>query len=328
MVLAGLCGHVAYAYSQFCDPKEAEMFKDEADQNRGDMLIPYISVSELKHIPGMAGLYAAAVYAGTLSSLSGGINSNAAVILKNYIKPLMKMNGKELTAQVESKLSKILVLGIGGLTFCVSYIASLLGDSVLVAGLSSLGMLCGPCMGLFLLGILCPLADRVTATIAYILGHFVGVFLFLGLVFDKPQAYEKSPLYKEDCLCNVNANDIFITAQYENGTIYNTENYNTTAYPCLESRKILDFFGQDEPKRSILSQIWHVSYLHLGSSGCLTVFLGGWLIAIIRSKLLKIEPAKCENKYLHPLLRSPEVDGYQVPTSKRQEVEDELQNMM
>merc|ERR1719220_817394 len=85
MILAGLCGHTAYAYFQFCDPYDQKWFKNETSENRGDQLIPYLSVSELKHLPGLAGLYAAAVYAGTLSSLSGGINSNAAVILKNYI---------------------------------------------------------------------------------------------------------------------------------------------------------------------------------------------------------------------------------------------------
>ena len=75
MLLAGLCGHVAYAYYQFCDPVQQEYFISEERKSQGlksksDMLIPYMAVNDMKEFPGMAGIYAAAVYAGTLSSLS------------------------------------------------------------------------------------------------------------------------------------------------------------------------------------------------------------------------------------------------------------------
>lgn len=187
MICAGLCGHVAYAYSQFCSPVNAG-FIDKKDQ-----LIPYLSVDILKHLPGMAGLYAAAVYAGTLSTLSGGINATAALLLRNYIKPFVK-----LSAETEERLRNTLVIASGFIIMGVSVLASVLGDSVLVAGLTCLGMIGGPCMGLFLLGILCPLADRATGLTSFIVGNLVAIYLFIGYMFiGGPTTYELSPLYHE-----------------------------------------------------------------------------------------------------------------------------------
>lgn len=306
MILAGLCGHVAYSYSLFCDPTTAvEEESGSKFLEKSDQLIPYISLDKLKEIPGMTGLYAAGVYAGTLSSLAGGITSTASVILKNYIKPIMK---NSLSEEKEARLSQILVIATGFLTFGVSYIASFLGDSVLVAGLSSLGTICGPCMGLFLLGFLCPMADATSALIAFLSGNGLSIFLFLGIIFDPPKQYELVKLHKETCMCNVNStmvDNLFYIESLDGGiSLEQPTDEAISTYPCLDTIT-LNQRGSEvpAPERSMLEKLWHVSYWHLGSSGCFTVIIVGYLVSVFRRNVLNINIKRAADRFLHPSLR-------------------------
>lgn len=48
--------------------------------------MPLYVVDTLKHMPGLAGLFVAGIFSGSLSTVSSAVNSLAAVTLEDYIK--------------------------------------------------------------------------------------------------------------------------------------------------------------------------------------------------------------------------------------------------
>lgn len=51
-----------------------------------DMLMPLYVLDAVGHIPGLPGLFIAGIFSGSLSTISGALNSLAAVIVEDYIK--------------------------------------------------------------------------------------------------------------------------------------------------------------------------------------------------------------------------------------------------
>jgi len=48
--------------------------------------MPIYVVDSLKNIPGLAGLFVAGIFSGSLSTVSSAVNSLAAVTLEDYVK--------------------------------------------------------------------------------------------------------------------------------------------------------------------------------------------------------------------------------------------------
>ena len=69
LMLAFFAGIVAYAYFQECDTWSMGWV------GNSDQTMPYLAVKILQDWPGPTGLYVAGVYAGSLSTISSGINS-------------------------------------------------------------------------------------------------------------------------------------------------------------------------------------------------------------------------------------------------------------
>ena len=60
-------------------------------------------------VPGLAGLFVAAVYGAALSSISGAMNSLAAISITDFIKPLyFKIHHEELKESIAGPLTKLL----------------------------------------------------------------------------------------------------------------------------------------------------------------------------------------------------------------------------
>ncbi|KAH0616787.1 hypothetical protein JD844_028177 [Phrynosoma platyrhinos] len=89
-------------------------------------------------------------------TVSSSINALAAVTVEDLIKPYFT----SLTEKKLSWISKGMSLFYGGVCIAMAALASLLGG-LLQAALSIFGMVGGPLLGLFSLGILCPFANPV-----------------------------------------------------------------------------------------------------------------------------------------------------------------------
>jgi sodium-coupled monocarboxylate transporter 8/12 len=150
-------GLVLYAFYQVHgDPLAAGRI------HKADQILPYFVVTELP--AGFPGLFVAAIYAASMSTISAGINSLTSASLIDFYERLGK--GPKGTEQQQLRLARVLSLGYGvlimGLAFLVPYLGTLLEASNKIIGLVG-----GPMLGLFFLGILVPRATALGALVGW-----------------------------------------------------------------------------------------------------------------------------------------------------------------
>ena len=143
-------GLVIYAHYINCDPIKSGLVSTK------DQLLPLFVMDLMSDLPGFPGFFVAGVFSGALSTVSGGLNSLAAVTLEDFVKIYYR---NELTEVKATRLSKLLALFYGifsyGLIFMVKNIPGLVQ-----AWLGIFGVLGGPVLGLFSLGMFIPFANR------------------------------------------------------------------------------------------------------------------------------------------------------------------------
>ncbi len=144
------------------------------DLAQKDRILPYFVVNELPH--GLPGLLVAAIFAATMSTISSGINAlSTASIVDFYQRNMQRHPEPERLLQ----LSKWLTLIYGVLATVVAFLMPLLG-TLIEATNKIMGMLGGPLLGVFLLGML---TKRATSRGA-LLGAFFGSLLLAFVVFE------------------------------------------------------------------------------------------------------------------------------------------------
>ena len=110
-------------------------------------------------IPGVPGLFVAGVFSGALSTVSSGLNSLAAVCLKDFIASGFNI---ALSDEKQTILTKVLavVFGVVGYlaVFMVKYLPGVLEAAFLIFGIVG-----GPVLGAFTLGMFFPFATSVVS---------------------------------------------------------------------------------------------------------------------------------------------------------------------
>lgn len=182
------CGFVVYAEYKDCDPLTTQRISGK------DQLLALYVMDILGKYKGIPGLFVASIFSGSLSSLSSGINSLAAITMEDFIQ---RYFFKEKSDAWATKISKLLAFIYGVMILLLTYPASQLGG-VLQAALSLFGMIGGPILGLFTLGIFIPFANTKGAFI----GFFSGLFVILWVGFGQfifPANIHKAPISVEGC---------------------------------------------------------------------------------------------------------------------------------
>uniref|UniRef100_A0A669BVE5 Solute carrier family 5 member 8 n=1 Tax=Oreochromis niloticus TaxID=8128 RepID=A0A669BVE5_ORENI len=119
-VISGLC---LYSFFKNCDPWKAGQVSSP------DQLLPYLVMDILADHQGLPGLFFAAVYSASLSTVSTSINAMAAVTMEDLIKPRIKLSEKKLLL-----ISKGLSLFFGIVCVAMAGLASLMGHMMQVEG--------------------------------------------------------------------------------------------------------------------------------------------------------------------------------------------------
>jgi len=156
LLICGYGGLVVYAYYFNCDPLITKQIKTK------DQIFPLFVMQVMGDYPGVPGLFVAGVFSGALSTVSSGLNSLSAVCLKGFIMTGCKV---KLTGRMENILTKVLSAGFGVLAYLVVFMVKYL-PGVLEAALGIFGIVGGPVLGAFTLGMFFPFANS--------LGAFVG----------------------------------------------------------------------------------------------------------------------------------------------------------
>uniref|UniRef100_A0A8C6TUW5 Solute carrier family 5 member 8 n=1 Tax=Neogobius melanostomus TaxID=47308 RepID=A0A8C6TUW5_9GOBI len=212
-VFAGLC---LYSIYKSCDPWTSGLI------SAPDQLMPYLVMDILRGYPGLPGLFVAAAYSGSLSTVSSSINALAAVTV-----------------------------------YCM--------DLCVLAVISIFGVIGGPLLGLFTLGILCPFANSKGAISGLVLGLMLSLWVAIGSQLYPPPPELTCPLPLITKGCNFTNMDIHNWTS----TILLTEA--TTPIQHLNSRSVLDKW-------------YSLSYVYFSPIGTITVVCVGLLVSFFSGK--------------------------------------------
>uniref|UniRef100_A0A3P8P3R2 Solute carrier family 5 member 8 n=1 Tax=Astatotilapia calliptera TaxID=8154 RepID=A0A3P8P3R2_ASTCA len=248
-VISGLC---LYSFYKNCDPWKAGQVSSP------DQLLPYLVMDILADHQGLPGLFFAAVYSASLSTVSTSINAMAAVTMEDLIKPRIKLSEKKLLL-----ISKGLSLFFGIVCVAMAGLASLMGHMMQAVSIIW-GVTGGPLLGLFSLGVLCPFVNSKGGLCGLVTGLAAAVSVsIIGMISPSPPEMTR-PLFLSTEGCN-----------FTTGSSFNW----TTPLPT-EPSLFTTTPGQNTD--DIHAVQWHSpSYLYFCVIGGLTSVIVGIIISLL-----------------------------------------------
>ncbi|XP_017285428.1 sodium-coupled monocarboxylate transporter 1 [Kryptolebias marmoratus] len=250
-VFAGLC---LYSVYKSCDPWTAGLVSSP------DQLIPHMVMHIFTNNPGLPGLFLAAVYSGSLSTVSSCISALAAVTLEDLIKPHTKLSEKQ-----QLVVSKALSLFYGLVCIGMAGIASFLGG--MMQAVAVIGSVTGgPLLGVFSLGMLCPFANSKGALSGLVMGFVATMSVSLGDLISRspPEMTRPLPLTTEGC----------------NLTTAGDQNWTSTVLP--EAPSFVTTTPALHGEGMNLAGKWYSpSYLYYCLIGAVTVFTVGVIVSLL-----------------------------------------------
>ena len=154
-----LTGLVLYAFYQVHgDPLAAGRI------TKADQILPHFVINELP--AGLPGLLIAAIYSGTMSATSSGINALTTATLVDF---RQRLSRKPLSEKQQLRLARYLTVGYGALVILLAFGVGKLG-ALIEASNKAIGLVGGPLLGLFLLGMLVKRATSWGAVIGWTAG--------------------------------------------------------------------------------------------------------------------------------------------------------------
>ncbi|XP_059185587.1 sodium-coupled monocarboxylate transporter 1 [Centropristis striata] len=248
--LAVFSGLTMYSIYKNCDPLK------NGDINNPDQLLPYLVMDILAIYPGIPGLFVAAAYSGTLSTVSSSINALVAVTVEDFIFPVCK----NLTERQVSWMNMGLSVFFGALCIGMAGVASVMG-SILQAALSIFGMISGPLLGLYLLGMLFRTTNSIGGLVGMIIGLVLTLWVGIGGQIYPPTAEKTNPLEVSTAGCNSTMG----------------QNYTTIA-PWTSP---VTLTPQPDVRPPLADSWYSLSYLYFCLLGSLTTIVSGLLVSMI-----------------------------------------------
>ncbi|XP_044136574.1 sodium-coupled monocarboxylate transporter 1-like [Bufo gargarizans] len=254
---AVLSGLAMYSIYKDCDPWTAKFV------SAPDQLMPYLVLDILRDYPGLPGLFVACAYSGTLSTVSSSINALAAVTVEDLVKPYFP----SLSETKLSRISKGTSLLYGAVCIAMAALASVMG-ALLQAALSIFGMVGGPLLGLFSLGILFPFANSLGAMVGLLVGFTVALWVGIGAQIYPPLPIRSLPKFLSVEGCNFSTTDT---------------NWNlTTAPPTVTDLMIV---AQVSERPALADEWYSLSYLYFSTIGTIIAIIVGIIVSLLSGGL-------------------------------------------
>ncbi|CAL1526707.1 unnamed protein product, partial [Lymnaea stagnalis] len=267
-------GIVIYAYGHFtrCDPFTAGLISNR------NQLPPYFVLSAMSTLPGVSGLYMAALFSSALSTISSGINSLAANTVEDIVKRLLR-------GQIErtiTLITKIFVAVYGLLIIALAFAASFLDGPVTQMVMGVAGACGSPVVGIFLLGALVPSANKFGAITGGVVALAVNVYIVIGNQM-YGRKYKPLPLPPTD-MCNVNSTHSTISMDLTTPSTFSSSiAAMTTPQASVGSKDSFGFF------------LYDISYVWYSCIGIVLSFLVGLFVTL------------CTRRFVAPPTKDPEL---------------------
>ncbi|XP_064187631.1 sodium/iodide cotransporter isoform X1 [Anguilla rostrata] len=249
---AATCGIVMFALYSGCDPLKAGKISSP------DQYMPYLVLDIFKDYPGFPGLFLASAFSGTLSTASTSINAMAAVTMEDLLKPhLGNMSQKKLIL-ISKALS--LMYGVGCVT--VAALSSFLDWGVLQGSFVIMGVVSGPLLGVFILGMFVPATNAPGAFAGVSVGFCITLWLAVGSTVypPSPEAQGVLSTYAGQCL---------------------SQNHTLDSSMAMDSVTGWTTVPLDQRGLTVLEDFYSISYLYFGVLGTSSVVLIGLLVSYI-----------------------------------------------
>lgn len=188
ITLTCIQGLVLYAYYEHCDPIVRRVV------TAPDQILAIFSLEVLSKFPGLPGIFVVGIFSGSLSTVSTGVNALAAVVLTDCVKVVKpRLRGKQ-----EALMAKFLAFCFGAGAIALSFVVASLGQVMEIA-YSIFGMIGGPLLGLFTMGIVFPWINAAGANAGLAVSLILCFWIGIGAKVEKPMTH--SPIRGiDDCL--------------------------------------------------------------------------------------------------------------------------------
>uniref|UniRef100_A0A8C9ZLN7 Sodium-dependent multivitamin transporter n=1 Tax=Sander lucioperca TaxID=283035 RepID=A0A8C9ZLN7_SANLU len=199
-------------------------------------------------LPGLPGLFIACLFSAALSTISSAFNSLATVTMEDLIKP----HFPTMTEARATLLSKVLAMSYGLLCLAMAYLTHLMGDSVLQVALKIFGMVGGPILGLFCLGMFFPWANSTGALAGLGAGLALAFWVGIGSIVTRSSSTRPLPPCRAVLL---------------------SDNMTTAIHAALLNVTL--------SRPSGLKRFYSLSYMWYSAFNCFTVILIGLIISFL-----------------------------------------------
>uniref|UniRef100_A0A8C1B1X3 Solute carrier family 5 member 5 n=1 Tax=Cyprinus carpio carpio TaxID=630221 RepID=A0A8C1B1X3_CYPCA len=219
---AATCGIVMFALYSSCDPLKTGRI------SAPDQYMPYLVLDIFRNHPGFPGLFLACAYSGTLSTVSTSINAMAAVTMEDIMKPWLIT----VSQRKHLLLSKLLSLlyGLGCITMAA--LSSLLDWGVLQGSFTVMGVVNGPLLGAFVLGMFVPATNKPGVFSGVAVGFCLSLWLAIGSTIypPTPQIMGVLPTSAGNCLASNAMLNSTITFSFFQLNSYSLQNIYSISY--------------------------------------------------------------------------------------------------
>nr|KAF6402505.1 solute carrier family 5 member 5 [Rousettus aegyptiacus] len=252
------CGIVMFTLYMDCDPLL------EGRISAPDQYMPLFVLDIFEDLPGVPGLFLACAYSGTLSTASTSINAMAAVTVEDLIKPrLPSLAPRRLVI-----ISKGLSLIYGSACLIVAALSSLLGGGVLQGSFTVMGVLSGPLLGAFTLGMFLPACNTPGVLSGLAVGLAISLWVAVGATLYPPSAQSMGVLPSSVTGCAV----LSANTSGDPGPLL-ASNASIRA-PRMDS-------GIDPGQPILADSFYAISYLYYGALGTLSTMLFGAIVSFL-----------------------------------------------
>jgi SSS family transporter len=140
-----------------------------------DQILPFFVVTQLPH--GLPGLFIAAIYAASMSTISAGINSLTSASLVDFYQRLWR--NPDLSEHNQLRLARVLTFSYGALVIALAFLVERLG-TLLEATNKVISLIGGPLIGLFLLGMVLTRTTARGALVGWAAGLAMTIWVCFG----------------------------------------------------------------------------------------------------------------------------------------------------
>ncbi|KAK3777208.1 hypothetical protein RRG08_047828 [Elysia crispata] len=267
-------GILAFSYYQTkgCDPLASRQITNP------NQLVPFIVKDIFSHLPAMPGLFLAALFSASLSSLSSGLASGASMFWTDMLHPLLG----DISENKSTIIIKFIVIAFGCLTCAVSFMVAEIGGTLTQITTSLLNSCAGPSSGLLLLGCFFPRCTSKGAFTGAAIAFVVGVWMSLGKSFSPniPKAVPLQFASTDQCYSGLINSSAVINTTY--ASILSEANLTAPTTPVvLTTYNAMTTSAPEEKGPSGIEHLYSLSYQYLSAVSLLLTIVFGMIVSSI-----------------------------------------------